>query len=126
MHRKRTVWFSAWLALSLAPLALSTPGCAAQGEGEYCSTLNGSDDCEPGLVCRKSMCCPPVGRPSSVAACIESPGGGGGSGGSAGSAGASGGDAASEADAIEELQSDASDEAQADAADETASDGAAE
>lgn len=118
---KRTAWFPARLGCSIAALALLAAGCGTQAEGEYCSQLNGNDDCDPGLVCTPisggtsgARCCPPAGRPTSVAACVERPKSG--SGTSTGT-GASEGDAASGGDAADEQQPPADDGSSSSAAD---------
>jgi len=75
------------LVLAVLPFAALrfTAGCAGQGEGQLCSTLNNtSDDCAAGLVCTPKIgymaCCPPTG--STQPACMGNGNGPGGAGGS--------------------------------------------
>ncbi len=86
------------ILLILAVISLGTlrvaSGCAAQGEGQLCSTLNNmNSDCSAGLVCVPKFsgslgaCCPMPPAISTQPACISNSttvgtGGGGGSGGS--------------------------------------------
>jgi hypothetical protein len=56
--------------VALGALALTLPACGKQGEGAYCATTNGSDDCNDGLQCSdQSICCPPNPANATTAAC---------------------------------------------------------
>jgi hypothetical protein len=93
---KRPSLFFALVVLPFAAVKLAA-GCAAQQEGQLCSTLNNdpalntSNDCAAGLVCTNfgnyAACCPPSN--STNPACMNSTatpgvGGGGGAGGAGG------------------------------------------
>jgi hypothetical protein len=87
------------LVLVAFPLALGrfVAGCAAQGDGQRCSVLNNSDDCQTGLVCTSSavlggssdICCLPSG--DTLPACIPGGLGVGGAGSTTVGAGGFGG-----------------------------------
>lgn len=73
---KRTVsWISA-AALLVTLGLMGAVACSNQGEGERCDQNNDNEDCASGLRCQKiegqssPLCCPPVGQPASVSACI--------------------------------------------------------
>src|SRR5262249_33655645 len=86
--KRSLLLFVAAFGLAIAALDASA-GCSLQAEGERCSTLNGNDDCQTGLVCtpksklggNADICCPPTG--SILASCTPSVGGTGGGGGAA-------------------------------------------
>lgn len=64
-----------WLATAGLTLLCGATGCANQGEGEWCSSLNNNDDCNAGLACvsvnRTQLCCPVAPAKPSVPQCIE-------------------------------------------------------
>jgi hypothetical protein len=71
------------LAVTLASLGslLAPSACSSQGEGQYCSSANGNNDCQDGLICKdapglpdqlnSSRCCPPDPAIATVSACQQ-------------------------------------------------------
>jgi hypothetical protein len=68
--------------VSVAALVLSV-ACSSQGEGEFCDTANGNDDCQSGLICVEqapglsamngvaaSRCCPSDSTQATTSACM--------------------------------------------------------
>lgn len=63
------------------------PSCTNQGEGDRCSTLNGNDDCQDGLVCtpgsalnppqNTDICCPSDRSQATTTVCSIGAGDGG-------------------------------------------------
>ena len=73
---KRTMSRIVAAALLVAIGLTGAMACSNQGEGERCDPNNDNEDCASGLTCRKiegqesPLCCPPVGEPATVSACI--------------------------------------------------------
>lgn len=72
--RKRFV--GVWAVITTVMLAAAA-ACSNAGEGDRCEILNGSEDCQSGLVCTQvasqtsAVCCPPDRRTATALACTQ-------------------------------------------------------
>lgn len=70
------LFFGSAIVLATGLVASS---CADGGEGDACSTLNGNDDCQDGLVCKDKdnvhythdVCCPQAVQLATTPVCAE-------------------------------------------------------